>query len=76
MLNVKNWKKHTQITKTATKIIGLPTPNLLQLNHKAITRIANFIAQDTTHPATNLPLHCAALRTEVQKPEVQQSTIQ
>ena len=50
MLSVTNWAKLTRITNTAAKIIGLLTPNLTELNNKSITRIANTIAQDITHP--------------------------
>ena len=50
MLSVTNLAKLTRITKTAAKIIGLPTPNLTELNNRSITRIANSIAQDTSHP--------------------------
>ena len=50
MLTVKKRNKLTQITNTATKIIGLPTPNLQELNTKAITRIAHAISLEITHP--------------------------
>ena len=49
-LSVTNRAKLTRITNTAAKIIGLPTPNLIELNNKSITRLANTIAQDITHP--------------------------
>ena len=46
--------------RQAAKIIVLPTPNLSELNNKSITRLANTIAQDITHPLnqyiTPLPL--------------------
>ena len=48
MLSVTNLAKLPRITKTAAKIIGLPTPNLTELNNRSITRIANSIVQDTT----------------------------
>lgn len=41
--------KLTCITNTA-RIIGLPAPNLSELNNKAIARIVISIAQDITHP--------------------------
>lgn len=50
MLSVTNRAKLTRITNTAAKIIGLPTPNLTELNEKSINRLANSIVQDTTHP--------------------------
>ncbi|KAJ0012409.1 hypothetical protein NQD34_016743 [Periophthalmus magnuspinnatus] len=50
MLTVKNRNSFTKITHLASKIIGLPTPSLSQLNSKAITRIAQTITQDHTHP--------------------------
>ncbi len=50
MFSVKNWTKLTHITCTATRIIGLPTPNLTELNNRAITRIALSIEQDSKHP--------------------------
>ena len=50
MLSVKNRTKLMRITSIAAKIIGLPTPNLTELNNQATTRIANSIAQDITHP--------------------------
>ena len=50
MLSVTNQVKLTRITNTAAKIIGLPTPNLTDLNNKSISRIAYSIAQDPTHP--------------------------
>ena len=50
MLSVTNRAKLTRITNTAAKLIGLPTPNLTVLNNRSITRIANSIAHDTTHP--------------------------
>lgn len=46
----KNHSQFTQITNTASKIIGLHTPNLQKLNIKAITRMAHAISLDTTHP--------------------------
>ncbi len=50
ILSVTNQAKLTRITNTAAKIIGLPTPNLTELNNRSITRLANTIAQDITHP--------------------------
>ena len=50
MLSVTNRAKLTRITNTAAKIIGLPTPNLTELNNRSITRLANTIVQDITHP--------------------------
>ena len=45
MLSVKNRTKLTRITNMVAKIIGLPTPNLSELNNKAIARIATTITQ-------------------------------
>ncbi|KAK0146583.1 hypothetical protein N1851_014087 [Merluccius polli] len=50
ILTVKKHNRLTQITNTATKIIGLHTPKLQELNNKAITRIAHAISLDITHP--------------------------
>ncbi len=50
MLSVKNKAKLTRITTTAHKIIGLPTPNLTDLNNRATTLLAISIEQDITHP--------------------------
>lgn len=54
MLTVKNRNKLIQMTHTATKMIVLQTPNLLELNTKAITHIAHAISQDTTHLVNHL----------------------
>ncbi len=64
MLSATNWVKVTNITSTAAKIIGLPTPNLSELNCTAITRIASTTAQDITHPHNR---HLAVLPSEVQE---------
>jgi len=58
MLTVTNRVKLTRITHTAAKTIGLPTPNLTELNNKAIARIATSIEQDITNP---LNLHLIPL---------------
>ena len=58
MLTVKKRNRLTQITNTATKIIVLHTPNLQELNTKAITRITHAVSLDITHP---LNLHFSLL---------------
>ncbi len=50
MLSVKNRSKLTKVSNIAAKVIGLSTPNLTELNNRAITRIAISIEQDSTHP--------------------------
>ena len=44
-----HWLLHC-ITRIASKIIGLPTPTLADMNNKAITRLALSITNDTDHP--------------------------
>lgn len=43
MLSVTNRTELTRISNMAAKIIGLPTPNLAELNSKDIARIATSI---------------------------------
>ena len=50
MLTTSNKNTLTRITHHASKIIGLPTPNLSDLNNTAITRRALGIAHDPSHP--------------------------
>jgi len=50
ILTVTNKNKLTRITKNASKIIGLPTPNLSDLNRKAMLRKAQKIVHDISHP--------------------------
>ena len=50
MLTVSNRNKLIRITHRASKIIGLPTPNLSDLNNRAIARKASIIAHDPSHP--------------------------
>ena len=50
ILPMPNRNKLFSITRIASKIIGLPTPSLSDLNDKAITRLALSITNDTDHP--------------------------
>ena len=50
MFPLTNRNKLLQITKTSSKIIGLPTPNLPALIDTAITRKALTIAHNPSHP--------------------------
>lgn len=60
MLSDTNRAKITRVTITAAEVIGLPTPNLSELNNMAIACIAFKIEQDPSHPLyhhlTPLPL--------------------
>ena len=50
MLSTTNRNKLAKITHTASKIINHPTPNLTELNHRAVTRLALSITNDPDHP--------------------------
>lgn len=50
IITVKNRSKLTSISRKASKIIGLPTPILTDMNSKAIVHIASTIEQDINHP--------------------------
>ena len=50
ILSMPNRNKLYSITRIASKIIGLPTPTLADMNNKAITRLALSITNDTDHP--------------------------
>jgi len=49
MLSVKNRTKLIKVSNSAAKVMGLPTLNLIELNNRAITRIAISKEQDSTH---------------------------
>lgn len=50
ILSLTNRNKLLRITKTSSKIIGLPTPNLPALIDAATIRRANTIIQNPSHP--------------------------
>ncbi len=50
MLSVKNQTKLSKVSNIAAKVKGLSTPNLTELNNRAITCIAISIEHDSTHP--------------------------
>ena len=50
MLSVKNMVKLTKVSNIAAKVIGPPTPNLIELNNTAIGRFAISVELDSTHP--------------------------
>lgn len=50
MLSIPNRNKLLKITHTASKIICSPTPNISELNDKAIGRLAKSIVSNTYHP--------------------------
>lgn len=50
MLSVSNRNKLLKVAHVASKIIGLPTPSLSDLNGRATLRKARAIAADTDHP--------------------------
>ncbi len=66
-LSVTNQAKLTCITRTDTRKIGLSTPNLTELNNRAITHIATSTEQDSTHSRNTLSLRAQVQDTEVQK---------
>ena len=69
MLSVTNRAKLTCITNTAAKIIGLPTPNLTELNKKSIK------LNSTRHHSSTAPIHHpVTLRAQVQNHQVQQGS--
>ena len=50
LLSVTNRNKLIKISNTASKIIGLPTPALTDLNERATVRKARVVAADSNHP--------------------------
>ena len=50
MLSNTNRNKLTKITHTTSKITNHPAPNLTELNPRAVTRLAQTITNDPTHP--------------------------
>ncbi|KAG5278547.1 hypothetical protein AALO_G00100150 [Alosa alosa] len=50
MLTAANKNRLTRIIHTAAKAIGLPTPNLSDLNSKLTKNRAQIIAHNPTHP--------------------------
>lgn len=50
MLSVTNKNKLNKITHIASKIIHSPTPNISELNDRAIARLARTIITDPEHP--------------------------
>lgn len=50
MLSAPNKNRLTQVTRKAAKIIGLPAPNLSDLNSTATARRGHTIALDPSHP--------------------------
>ncbi len=62
MLSDKKRTKLTKVCNIAAEVIGLSTPNLIEINNRAITRITISIEQDSTHPCNEylapLPSGC------------------
>lgn len=66
MLSVTQRAKLTCNANTAAKIIGLPTLNLTEVNHKSITCLANTRRYSPTEPI----YHPTTLRVQVQNMDV------
>ncbi|ROL46907.1 hypothetical protein DPX16_20559 [Anabarilius grahami] len=50
MLSITNRNKLIKVTRTASKMISLPTTDLSLLNSKAVTRMARTVSRDSDHP--------------------------
>ncbi|KAJ0008551.1 hypothetical protein NQD34_015966 [Periophthalmus magnuspinnatus] len=72
MLTVKNRTKLIKVTHIPAKIIGLPTPNLTDLNNRAIGRFALATGLHSPPPGPSNP---SALMTEIQGDQVQEGTV-